>query len=89
MQQILRIKEMLLLFVIFRGKCAKGRMRLQEVLEEKTWPQKATFLSRCQIRLEDLNVGVIKRFIDPICESSDEHIIDSLKISCREPLAFK
>ncbi|XP_065056827.1 uncharacterized protein LOC135685025 isoform X2 [Rhopilema esculentum] len=41
-----------------RKKCAKGCMRLKEMLEEKAWLQKATFLSRRPVGLADLNVGL-------------------------------
>eukprot|EP00795_Rhopilema_esculentum_P017055 gene17055-8571_t len=63
-----------------RKKCAKGCMRLKEMLEEKAWLQKATFLSRRPVGLADLNVGVIKRFIDLIYESSNDQIMDSLHL---------
>ena len=48
--------------------------------EEKAWQQNATLFSRHPVGLEDLNEGVIKRFIYLICESSDDHKIDSLHL---------
>eukprot|EP00795_Rhopilema_esculentum_P017058 gene17058-8574_t len=46
-----------------RKKCAKGCMRLKEMLEEMAWLQKATFLSRRPVGLADLNVGIESRVL--------------------------